>query len=820
MGEHMNTKKNRAWISGGRLAGLIAAVSCLFLLQLAGQTPPAQAPAAPAADASQQVGPTIKAESRLVLVDAVVTDKKGNYVHDLTQSDFKVYEDNKEQSVASFSFGADTAIQAQGQKRYLILFFDNSTMAMPDQIQARGAAKKFIDANAGPDRLMAVVDFGGTLRIVQNFTANADLLQAAVGGAKSSSVDPNAQAPVQVASAGLSPSTSPFGGTSGTSSPFSSMSNAEADFGARSMLLSVRSLAKNLRGVPGRKMVVLFSSGFPLNSENESELTATIDACNKANVAIYALDVRGLTTMTPIGSLQIHPRDEGKREVAEKTAAKNLFGGGRVVLASYKAEMFDPQRPGGGGGGTGGGGGGRPGGGGGTGGGGTGGGGGAGGGGGKGGTGGGGTGGTGGTGGKGGTGGGTGGGTTGRTGGGGVSNPNTNNPNNVFTQPRTIVPQFPPSASTNQQILAALSEGTGGFTIFNTNDLLGGLEKIGREQSEFYILGYVPQQSAEGSCHTLKVKMNRGGMNVRSRSGYCNTKSANVLEGTPVEKQLEARATGTQAGNMKGSFEVPYFYTSPNVARVNLAMEIPSSTVQFNKDKGKYHASLNVLGIAYKPDGSIGAKFSDTVNLDLEKDEVKEFTKQPYFYQNQFDAGSGDYKLTVVVSSGGDAFGKYESPLKIDPYDGKQFSLGGVVLTNSMQRLSDIPTSLDSVLLEDRTPLVVKGMQVNPSASNRFKKSETVAMYTEVYEPLLTSEKPPQVMAGYAVVERASGNVVFKTGAVRLDDFIQKGSPMVPVGLNIKVKDLAPGGYRLVVMAVDGAGNRATNRTIDFDLTE
>ena len=390
----------------------------------------------------------------------------------------------------------------------------------------------------------------------------------------------------------------------------------------------------------------------------------------------------------------------------------------------------------------------------------------------------------------------------------------------MFTQPRTIVPQFPLSASTNQQILAALAEGTGGFTIFNTNDLLSGLEKIGREQNEFYILGYVPEKSAEGSCHTLKVKMNRGGLNVRSRSGYCNTKSTNVLEGTPVEKQLEARATGTQAGTMQGSFQVPYFYTAPNVARVNLAMEIPSNTVQFNKEKGKYHASLNVLGIAYKPDGSIGAKFSDTVNLDLEKDDMKEFAKQPYSYQNQFDAGSGEYKLTVVVSSGSEAFGKYESQLKIDPYDGKEFSLGGVVLTNSMQRLTDIPTGLDSVLLEDRTPLVVKGMQINPSASNRFKKTDSVAAYTEVYEPLLTSTNPPEVQAGYAILERATGKVIFKTGAVRLEDFIQKGSPMVPVGLKVDLKGMAPGNYRLVMMAVDGAGHHAKNSVADFDVTE
>jgi hypothetical protein len=603
------------------------------------------------------------------------------------------------------------------------------------------------------------------------------------------------------------------------------MSNAEADFGARSMLLSLRSLAKNLRGVPGRKMVVLFSGGFPLTNESESELTATIDACNKANVAIYSLDVRGLIATAPGRVSQRHTPDSGGRESAASTGSGNGFSGSHLVLASYTAGLLEPQRPGGGGGTGGGGGGGRPGGGGGTGGAPTGGGGGRpGGGGGTGGTGGG-TGGKGGTGGTGGTGGGTGGkggtggagGTTGRTGGGG---PFVNQPNSVFTQPRTIVPQFPPSASTNQQILAALSEGTGGFTIFNTNDLLGGLEKIGREQNEFYILGYVPPQTAEGSCHTLKVKMNRGGLNVRSRSGYCNTKSSNMLEGTPVEKQLEARAAGTQAGPMQGAFQVPYFYTSPNVARVDLTMEIPSNTVQFNKEKGKYHASLNVLGIAYKPDGTIGAKFSDTVNLDLEKDEVKEFTKQPYLYQNQFDAGTGTYKLAVVVSSGGDAYAKYESQLQIDPYDGKKFCLGGVVLTNSMQRLTDIPTSLDSVLLEDRTPLVVKGMQINPSGSNRFKKSDTVALYTEVYEPLLTSEKPPVVAAGYKILDRASNKEIFSTGAVHLDDFIQKGSPMIPVGLNIKVKELPPGGYRLVLMAVDAAGNHATNRTVDFDVTD
>ena len=125
----------------------------------------AQAPASTPPAIPEPPGAVIKAESKLVIVDAVVTDKKGNYVHDLKQGDFKVYEDNKEQQVSTFSSGVDAAAQANTTiHRYMILFFDNSSMAMPDQIQARAAAAKFVDANAGPDRQMAVAEFGGALR--------------------------------------------------------------------------------------------------------------------------------------------------------------------------------------------------------------------------------------------------------------------------------------------------------------------------------------------------------------------------------------------------------------------------------------------------------------------------------------------------------------------------------------------------------------------------------------------------------------------------------------------------------------------------------
>src|SRR6266851_8301963 len=315
------TVRLAAWLATGAM--------CSFPPPSRAQEQPAPPPAQAATPAEQQPAVVIKKESKLVLVDSVVTDKKGKYIRDLTQNDFKVFEDNKEQQVSTFSTDADAATQASGQRRYLILFFDNSTMAAPDQIQARSAATKFIEANAGPDRLMAVVDFGGSLR-------------AAISGVKSSSVDPNAPAPdvpVTIASTGLS-----------------SLGNAAADFGARSMLLAVRSLAKNLRAIPGRKMVVLFSGGFPLTQENQSELTATIDACNKSNVAVYALDARGLVATAPGGSASRRTTVGKTHPASSHVPARKASPRPHIVLAAYPAmAMPDPQRPGGGGG-TGGGG--------------------------------------------------------------------------------------------------------------------------------------------------------------------------------------------------------------------------------------------------------------------------------------------------------------------------------------------------------------------------------------------------------------------------------------------------------------------------------
>lgn len=782
---------------------LLAVVSLTILLLATGQAQqPGAAPPQPDAAQAQQSAPaspnaptTFKVETKVVLVDTVVTDKKGNYIRDLAAPDFKVWEDGKEQPVTSFSRENNDADPTHAARHYLVLFFDYSTMAFGDQAKAREAAAKFIDSNAGPNQLIAVVEFGGMLRVAQNFTSDADRLKKVVAGVKFSTVAPNGD----VASLGPPPDLpSGFGSTS--------MDSLQADFGARSVFLALRSLAKGLAGVPGRKTLVLLTSGFPMTLELESEVNAVIDACNKANVAVYPVDVRGLVAPVPGGmGAQVRPERVRRNKARVIPATLHSSGSaGFLRLAAFAAEPAGSPQHGGTGGGGGGGGGGHPG------------------------------GGVGGGGGHppssgggghpgGGTtgGGGKGGGTTGTGGrGGGVGTGGVYGMNANVNPSQPLVPHdLGQGVSANNEFMFQLAQGTGGFVILNTNDLLGGMQRIAKDQSEYYLLGYHPPDSAEGSCHSLKVKVNRGGTETRFRTGYCKVRPADLLAGTDTEKTLETRAAGEMPGNVNAVMRLPYFYSSPGIARVHLAMEIPSQSLKFEKVKGKQHASVNVLGIAYKSDSAVAARFSDTVDLDFDgKKEVEEFQKNPFHYEKQFDITPGEYKLRVVFNSGNNTFGKVEDPLSVLPYDGKQIWLSSIALTSNMVKVADSDTVLDSELLEDSKPLLIRGVQIFPSATNHFKKTDNAAAYIEVYDPALAGDKPPQIGFEYRIIELKSGAQKLDVGVMETKDLIKPGNPTVPMAVKIPLDTLTPGTYRVDLRAED-SDHRSTNfRVAEFEL--
>ena len=672
----------------------------------------------------------IRTESKVVLIDAVATDKKG-YVTDLKRKDFHVLEDNLEQTISSFSFEADPASQSNSQRHFIVLLFDNSSMdPLSDLPRARSAALKFIDANAGPNRMMSVVNFGGTLQVAQNFTGNVERLKSVVSGVKSQMLAPDAAETVAMPE----------------------LAKAAGDFSGRSMYLALRSLAKGLSSVPGRKTLILLSAGFKLKpDEHAAELNAAIDACNRANVAIYAIDARGLVAGKAEKAQA--PPPTRKREAA---SAFGFLGRAFERLASLTPALTAPTVPvafgwqrGG-------------------------------------------------------------------SVGGSAAAGDWANPANQANLHLEEVPQD----LLSQDVLVVLSGGTGGFVIKNTNDILGGMEKISQEQNEYYLLGYVPLESDEG-CHRLRVKVDRGGVTIRSRSYYCSARQQDILVGSPLETDLQNRVTGSAAGNEPASLQASFFYTSPNMARVNLAMEMRTDKLKAEKLKGKLHAEVNVLGIATKPDGAVAARFSDVLKFDfLDSKQMEAFTSKPLNYENQFDIMAGAYTLKVAFSTGGDGFGKAEVPLSVDPYDTAQFAISGLALSRQYAPVADPRAGVAGMLLAGRTPLIAEGMRIVASSSYRFKTTDPAVVYAEVYEPLQTNPEQKGkfgVGAAIRILDRKTGQEKLDTGIVRVALPDTTGNQVVPVALKVPLASLTPGSYRIELEAGDTIG-KVARRTADFEV--
>jgi len=317
------------------------------------------------------------------------------------------------------------------------------------------------------------------------------------------------------------------------------------------------------------------------------------------------------------------------------------------------------------------------------------------------------------------------------------------------------------------------------------------------------------------------VKVDRGGTTVRARTGYCNVRPRDLLAGNSTEKTLEARAASAQAGNISASMQLPFFYTGTNTARVNVDMEIPMNSVKFAKEKGKFRADVNILGIASTEDGRVGARFSDTVKLEFpDKKQMEAFQERPYHYENQFDIASGKYNLKVVFGASNDSFGKLEQPLAVAPYDTKQFGISGIALSKEFYRASETGSSLDAELISDRKPLVAQGMQIIPAGSTKFKSTQNAVLYFEVYEPLLAvpdRKDPLEVAVSLKIVDRKTGEKKLDSGWIRVPIPEKSTNPVLPVGMKLPVTGMAPGGYRLEVSALDKPGQPAV-RVIDFDI--
>jgi VWFA-related protein len=308
---------------------------CLSTLAVA-QTPPV---------------PTLKANTKIVLIDVVVTDKQGNPVKNLKAADFSLTENNTPQTISHFdahtSLSAEEAAKVEAMPKLAANIFTNyspvpvdsslNVMLIDDlntpinfKTTVIQQALKFLSTPHPGARMeiFELVPEGAGLKLIQGFTSDPEVLRAALTNRKvvpqfSIAVDD----PVR-ACGGADVSTGPPSG--------GAMFGKDADAGSTStgfaeciaILLQRRSistleamaaLARYMGGLPGRKNLLWFSSSFPMPATKrdvQDQLHRTMSLFAKSQVAVYPIVAGGLMKAPD----PLPPNANGKQEMQHQLA--------------------------------------------------------------------------------------------------------------------------------------------------------------------------------------------------------------------------------------------------------------------------------------------------------------------------------------------------------------------------------------------------------------------------------------------------------------------------------------------------------------------
>ena len=279
---------------------------------LAGQNPP---------PAGGQI-PTFKIDVENVEVDAFVADRDGNFVRDLKQADFQVFEDGKPQSITTFALvdipsGAgdgpapslasvrpvEPDVRSNEQAfngRIYVMVVDDLHTGFGRTGRVRAAARQFVEQHLGPNDLMAIVHTAGSSEGNQEFTGNRRLLVDAIDRTLGRKLDS--------ATITRNQESSRLANTRGASDPATDTAEMERTSNARRSLDTLRDVAQWFARVQGRRKAILFvSEGIDYDITNWADnpsasiITASmrdaVAAAGKGNVAIYGIDPRGLTNL-------------------------------------------------------------------------------------------------------------------------------------------------------------------------------------------------------------------------------------------------------------------------------------------------------------------------------------------------------------------------------------------------------------------------------------------------------------------------------------------------------------------------------------------
>lgn len=271
----------------------------------------------------------IRISSNLVLVDALVLDKQGKQVTDLSAEDFEILQDGKPQEIVNFAYlssGKTNAIKNEknvskkkdknalpvppislhsNQGRMITFVVDDGNPAeSPISLElARDAMQKFIDNQMLPDDKVAIYRTRSHSSLMQLYTSNKEVLRRIVDKIywlpdSPPEIDNDDSAPDRQRSGNGQLATASSKRTSGNQADIESKKIAESSEQERNVYASIGTMSfviERLKNLPQRKVIFFISTGYQLSSISKTALQDVADRAIRASVVIYPISDRGVT---------------------------------------------------------------------------------------------------------------------------------------------------------------------------------------------------------------------------------------------------------------------------------------------------------------------------------------------------------------------------------------------------------------------------------------------------------------------------------------------------------------------------------------------
>jgi len=238
-----------------------------------------QTPLAGEADAA------IKVDVDLVNVLCNVYDKRGALVNDLNREDFEVREDGKPQQIRYFARETDLPLT-------VALLVDVSGSVRRFVEAEKETAARFLKDVLRPEDHALLVGFGSTMILWQDFTSSVPALEAALARLRAV----------------------PFRGLPAYGLPMPGTLLYDAVYGTAH---------EKLKGVPGRKVLVVISDG--LDNGSQKKLEEAVAAAELTNTIVYGICYQGGYSGCSFLSNLAEPAGGRAFKVEPKTPLSKIF---------------------------------------------------------------------------------------------------------------------------------------------------------------------------------------------------------------------------------------------------------------------------------------------------------------------------------------------------------------------------------------------------------------------------------------------------------------------------------------------------------------